>query len=585
MRAAIYARYSSENQRPESIEDQIASCRKLAQDKGITVDDRHVYSDHATSGSRRDRDGLNALLEASRNHSFDIVLVDDLSRLARDNFFMLSVLADLNFAGINVISVADGLDSTDDESKLGIQIRGIFNELQLQDLKKKTLRGQIGQKKRGYSAGERVFGYKSFPFGETIVDKKGMPRPEGYKFEIEPREADVVLRIFHEFRDGSSIHAIVKALNEDGVPGRNNVKQKWASSTVGRILGNEKYVGKWVWNKSESRRDPKTGRRRRFPKPESEWITIVDESLRIVSQDLWDDVQLRRESMKKSWPGGHGKRGFEGKKGSHEAQYPSHLLSGAMTCATCGATITQVGGKGGGYFGCPGAKKSACSNKVIVRRRLIENVFLEQIREHIASPEQIQDILQRVQKEIQILSQDVPDKIHRKESELSSEERRLANFIDFVGEGRGSRALAKALTEAERKVDELQSELEGLRQIQNRMFQIPPIEWISERINQLSELLEQNTTQSALALREVLGPITLEAKYPDIGKPYYVAHSSLNALAITNSQSKQEEWDKGSSVLRWWARKDSNLRPMDYESIEILVIEVKYGVAPKISKH
>ena len=566
MRAAIYARYSSENQRPESIEDQIASCRKLARDKGITVNDEHVYSDHATSGSRRDRDGLNALLEASRNHNFDIVLVDDLSRLARDNFFMLSVLADLNFAGINVISVADGLDSTDDESKLGIQIRGIFNELQLQDLKKKTLRGQIGQKKRGFSAGERVFGYKSFPYGETIVDKKGMPRPEGYKFEIEPREAEIVLRIFHEFRDGSSIHAIVKELNEDGVPGRNSVKQKWASSTVGRILGNEKYVGKWVWNKSESRRDSKTGRRRRFPKPESEWITIVDESLRIVSQDLWDDVQLRRESMKKSWPGGHGKRGFEGKKGSREAQYPSHLLSGAMTCSTCGATITQVGGKGGGYFGCPGAKKSTCSNKVIVRRRLIEKVFLEQIREHIASPEQIQDILQRVQKEIQVLSQDVPDKIHRKESELNSEERRLANFIDFVGEGRGSRTLAKALIEAERKVDELQSELEGLRQIQNRMYQVPPIEWISERINQLAELLEQNTTQSALALREVLGPISLEAKYPDIGKPYYVAHSSLDALAIMNSQSKQKEWDKGSSVLRWWARKDSNLRPMDYES-------------------
>ena len=566
MRAAIYARYSSENQRPESIEDQIASCRKLARNKGITVDDEHIFSDLATSGSRRDRDGLNALLEASRNHSFDIVLVDDLSRLARDNFFMLSVLADLNFAGINVISVADGLDSTDDESKLGIQIRGIFNELQLQDLKKKTLRGQIGQKKRGFSAGERVFGFKSFPFGETIVDKKGMPRPEGYKFEIEPREAEVVLRIFHEFRDGNSIHAIVKALNEEGIPGRNNVKQKWASSTVGRIIGNEKYIGKWVWNKSESRRDPKTGRRRRFPKPESEWITIVDETLRIVSQDLWDDVQLRRESMKKSWPGGQGKRGFEGKKGSRESQYPSHLLSGAMTCVECGATITQVSGKGGGYFGCPSAKKSACSNKIIVRRKLIEKVFLEQIREQIASPKQIQEILQRVHEEVRVLSKDVPGKINRKESELNSEERRLANFIDFIGDGRGSRALAKALTEAERKVDELNSELEGLRQIQYRMFQVPPIEWISERINQLSELLEQNTTQSALALREVLGPITLEAKYPDIGKPYYVAHSSLDAIAIVNSQSNTDEWDKSSSVLRWWARKDSNLRPMDYES-------------------
>ena len=86
------------------------------------------------------------------------------------------------------------------------------------------------------------------------------------------------------------------------------------------------------------------------------------------------------------------------------------------------------------------------------------------------------------------------------------------------------------------------------------MFLVPPIEWISERVNQLSNLLEQNTTQSALVLREVLGPITLEAKYPDIGKPYYIAHSSLDALAIMNTPSKQKEWEKGSSVLRWWAR-------------------------------
>ena len=112
----------------------------------------------------------------------------------------------------------------------------------------------------------------------------------------------------------------------------------------------------------------------------------------------------------------------------------------------------------------------------------------------------------------------------------------------------------KALTDAERKVYELQTELESLRQIQNRMFQVPPIKWISERINQIAELLEQNTTKSALALREVLGPITLEAKYPDIGKPYYAAHSSLDALAIINSQSKHEELGKGSSVLRRWAR-------------------------------
>lgn len=100
---------------------------------------------------------------------------------------MISVLAELHFSGISINSVADEIDINDDDAKLGIQIRGILNELQLQELKKKTLRGLIGQKKREVSAGERIFGYKSVPFGKTVMDKKGNPRPEGYKFEIENR--------------------------------------------------------------------------------------------------------------------------------------------------------------------------------------------------------------------------------------------------------------------------------------------------------------------------------------------------------------------------------------------------------------
>lgn len=77
---------------------------------------------------------------------------------------------------------------------------------------------------------------------------------------------------------------------------------------------------KWVWNKTESRRDPRTGRRRRFTKPESEWITIVDESLRIIPKDLWDSVRTRRKEVSKSWPGGKGKHGFSKHQKSCEAK-------------------------------------------------------------------------------------------------------------------------------------------------------------------------------------------------------------------------------------------------------------------------
>jgi len=170
MRAAIYARYSSENQRPESIEDQISACRRLAAQREFTVLDDHLYRDQAQSGARRDRHGLASLLAAAQERQFDLVLVDDLSRLARDNYLMLSVLAELHFEGVRVVSVADGLDSNDEEATLGIQIRGIFNELQLRDLKKKTLRGQMGQKQRGFSVGERTFGYKPVPVGTIQMD-------------------------------------------------------------------------------------------------------------------------------------------------------------------------------------------------------------------------------------------------------------------------------------------------------------------------------------------------------------------------------------------------------------------------------
>ena len=165
MRAAIYARYSSENQRPESIDDQVSACRKLAHERGYVIEDQHIFSDRAASGARKDRQGLGNLLAASECEEFDVVLVDELSRLARDNYLMLSILAELRFNGVQVVSVADGLDTDDEENMLGIQIRGIFNELQLRDLRKKTLRGQLGQKERGFTVGERTFGYKSVPVG------------------------------------------------------------------------------------------------------------------------------------------------------------------------------------------------------------------------------------------------------------------------------------------------------------------------------------------------------------------------------------------------------------------------------------
>ena len=217
------------------------------------------------------------------------------------------------------------------------------------------------------------------PYGEFVIDKKGNPRPEGHKLEIEPREAAIVLRIFNSYNDSCSINRIATMLNEEGILGRNNQKYKWCNSTISRILDNEKYIGKWVWNKTESRRDPSTGRRKRFPKPESEWITNNDDSLRIIPQLLWESVRERRAVSSKAWPKQIGKNGFSKNQGKRGGIYPTHILSGMMTCASCGSTIGQISGKGGGYFGCLGAKRGACDSKILVRRKLVEDLILDEV--------------------------------------------------------------------------------------------------------------------------------------------------------------------------------------------------------------
>jgi site-specific DNA recombinase len=559
MTAAIYARYSSENQRPESIDDQVSACRKLAKLQSLAVSDEHIYADQAQSGARSDRPALAALMTAARAAEFQVVLVDDLSRLARDNHLMLSIIAELHFEGIRVISVADGLDSTDEESTLAIQVRGIFNELQLRDLKKKTLRGQIGQKERGFFVGEKTFGYRSLPVGEMRMDKKGRPRPEGYKMEIEPKEAAIVLRIFTSYAEGMPLTKIVKTLNEESVPGAIRSAKGWSPATISRILDNEKYAGRWIWNRTESRRDPKTGRRRRFEKPEAAWIVREDEELRIVPAHLWETVRERRNEMYRIWPGGNGKRGFSGDQGSRQKHFPTHLLAGGMICGCCGGTIAQVSGKSGGYYGCLAATRGACENKTLVRRTLAERLILDAIKERISEPEHVAYVLQRVEEEIAKLRSDLPDTLKMKEAELSAEQRRMANFVDFIGEGRGSQALAKALVETERRVESLTAEVDGLRRSREKVFRTPPVEWIKDRLASLQEILEHRTAKSAQALRNILGPIRMELVTPDIGRPFYRALTTLDALALTETAPAGAE--AGSNSLQRWRRRELNPRP------------------------
>jgi site-specific DNA recombinase len=554
MKAAIYARYSSENQKQQSIDDQVRVCKQFALREGFEIGPDHIFWDEARSGSIRNRPGLDNLLKACETKEFQVILVDDLSRLSRNNHHLLTLCAQFQYWTIELISVADGLNTKDEHSKLSIQMRGIVNELYLDDLKKKTHRGQMGQKLRGFVVGENTYGYRHKPVGELKVDRHGKMRPDGYKAVIEPEEAEVIRRIYREFIAGKSITAICQELNQDAVPTHKKLRGGWNTSSVSRILKNQKYIGNWVWNKSRVARDPLTGKKRKILRPESDWVIRQEDDLRLISEDDWTIAQKRWEEINGTWPVGRKKRGLEDQQRSYVVTHPPHLLAGALRCGVCNGAIIQVAGKGSGYYGCHNAKRKTCNNRLTVPRKRVEQEVLATIREKILNPEKIYIIFKRLEEELKKQQGTLPQDLKLKQAALDKIQSKINNFVRFIAEGKGSKAISAALEDCEKDEQKISTELKAIAECQKELFQAPPKEWVAHRIENIQSILETETEDSALVLRRLLGPIVLHPTTPDIGKPFYKISTNFNTIAIYPAAHPS------TNSLQWRRERDSNPR-------------------------
>jgi site-specific DNA recombinase len=206
MKAAIYARYSSENQRDASIADQFRICRELAQRQGWHI--AAEYSDHAVSGATIMRPGFQAMMREALQKKFDIVMAEALDCFSRDQEDTAGLFKRLTFAGVNIVTLAEG-----DITHLHIGLKGTMNALFLKELAEKTRRGLRGRIELGKAGGGVSFGYRIVRRFENGVVTTG-------EREIVPEEAAIVLRIFNDYRAGASPKQIAKALNAEGVRGR-----------------------------------------------------------------------------------------------------------------------------------------------------------------------------------------------------------------------------------------------------------------------------------------------------------------------------------------------------------------------------
>src|SRR3954447_4315515 len=205
MRAVIYARYSSEQQRAASIEDQIRLCRTRIEAEGWTY--LNAYTDRRLSAASALRPAYQALLDDARRGEFDIVVAEALDRLSRDQEDVAGLLKRLRFAGVRLFTIAEG-----EIGELHVGLKGTMNALFLKDLADKTRRGLSGRVREGRSAGGLCFGY------DVVHQTSARGEPIRGGRRINQAEAAIVNRIFVLFSRGESPRAIARNLNSDGVP-------------------------------------------------------------------------------------------------------------------------------------------------------------------------------------------------------------------------------------------------------------------------------------------------------------------------------------------------------------------------------
>lgn len=372
--AGLYMRLSKDDERHGeslSIENQRGILRKYAEERGFEIYDEYI--DDGVSGTTFDRPQVQRLLDDAKTGVINTIIVKDLSRFGR-NYIEVGQYIDYVFPafGIRFIAIQDNVDTENRDSGAMemMPIMNVFNEWHAANTSKKIRAVKKANALAGiYNVSKVCYGYVK------SNDKKHTPI-------IDEEVAHNVVRIFELYASGLSAKKISEIFNEEGIACprkyafekfghelRANEHWIWCPSSINIMLRNMVYIGHMpqLMSSSVSYKNHK-----RTKKDKSEWIITYNTHEPIISQELWDKVQARRNSV------AQGRTTFR-------TGY-THPLSGFLICADCGSKMKQNTtvhkGKRSYSFDCGDHKrygKALCFSHHIMTKDL-EAVILDDIR-------------------------------------------------------------------------------------------------------------------------------------------------------------------------------------------------------------
>lgn len=523
---AIYARFSSEGQREASIEDQVRRCRSFVEERGGTVADTMIFADRAMSGTGADRPSLNRLLQlaTSNPRQIDVVVIEDLSRLSRSTADLFPFKRLLEYAGVRLLGVADGIDSNASHDKLTFGIKSIISELYIAELSDKTRRGLEGRALAGLATGGVAYGYTTRKL--SGADGKEL----GSEILIVESDADIVRRIFRMYLDGKSLAGIAAALNAERVePPRVHAKRRrrgWKDSTIRAILHNATYAGTWTHGKRKWRKVPGTNKRR--PTKGATPHVFDRPHLRIVDAATWTAVQARLAAVAT-----HYTRSADGhaKGRSVPGRSTTYLFSSLLHCAVCGGKMVISGGSSTAYYRCQEySKRRLCTNGVSVREDVLRTSLLDELRNRLASSEGLAYARKRIAERLGALSREQGGEMRERRRALETIEANIAKLVDFVTQGLGTKAVSDRLKALEREADDQRKALAALERAASSPIKLPTPDEMLAIVLDLERRLAANPTRG----REELRRLFRDGRIDLIPQPdgFYVARSEVLPLVL-----------------------------------------------------
>ncbi|HEX2986054.1 MAG TPA: recombinase family protein [Caproiciproducens sp.] len=437
--AVAYARYSSDNQREESIEAQVRAIKYFASNYGYDI--VKVYADKAMTGRTSDRPQFLKMIDDSKSGLFQAVIVHKLDRFSRDSLDTLYYEKLLRMNNVQLISVNERLDQTPEGALMKQVIIGM-NQFYSANLAREVMKGL---KENAYEC----------------LHTGGMP-PLGYdvdkdkKYIINETEAVAVRLIFKMYAQGNGYSQIIDALNSKGY--KTKLGRPFGKNSLHEILCNEKYNGTYIYNRIAPKDIRGRVNRHKLKDPD-QIIRIPGGVPAIVDKDTWATVQ---QKMKSNF-----------RKAGRNMAKAQYLLSGKLFCGHCGAAMTGEARRYKGkyeyfYYVCSNAKRTKSCDKKPIDRDIIEKAVIDKINEKIFSNKNINEICSRIYESYQ--AGDTQAQASAIKREILAIDRKIANVMTAIKSGGTAPEFYDTVNDLSEQKKNKQVELFELTTVKNSVF-------------------------------------------------------------------------------------------------------------------